>query len=107
MSRPTSLLKLTLLTLAAWALTVVVFFISLGVTAGMFPRPFMPGVGTAIRILMIGQFVWACVSIAYVFYLSGGYFRGAMRLVWVVPFAIVQFALWALALLATLLAFNR
>jgi hypothetical protein len=107
MSQPTSLLKLTLLTLAVWLLTGVVYFISLVAAAGAFARAPMSAAEIAVLVLIVGQIVLACLSVAYVFYLSGGYFSGVTRLVWVIPFAVLQFALCAVAFLVTLLAFNR
>ena len=107
MSQPTSLLKLTLLTLAVWLLTGVVYFISLTAAAGAFARASTSAAEIGMLVLMVGQVALACLSIAYVYHLSGGYFSGAMRLVWVIPFAVLQFALCAVALLTTLLAFNR
>ncbi len=98
------LLKLIVLTLASIFGVLLLDFIGLIVAAGAVQSPYR--VGTPLRLLFGVQMFLAFISIAYVYYLSGGYFDGARRLFWVVPFAILQIALCAFAMLLSLIFLN-
>lgn len=104
MSKPTTLLKLTVLTLASIFGVLLLDFIGLIVAAGAVQSPYR--VGTPLRLLFGVQMFLAFISIVYVFHLSGGYFDGARRMFWVVPFAILQIILCAFAMLLSIIFLN-
>ena len=104
MSKPTTLLKLTVLTFASIFGVILLDFVGLIVTAGAVRSPY--SAGTPLRLLFGVQMFLAFISIVYVYYLSGGYFGGARRMFWVVPFAILQIALCAFAMLLSIVFLN-
>ena len=104
MSKPITLLKLTVLTVVTIFGVLFLDLVGLIVAAGAVQSPYRAG--TPLRLLFGVQMFLTFISIVYVYYLSGGYFDGARRLFWVIPFAILQIALCAFAMLLSIIFLN-
>lgn len=101
------MLKLTLLSFAAWASTIVLYLLGIFITAAIFGNAKTSTAEVAFLALITGEVIVACVAIAFVFFRSQGVFHMAVRLLWVVVFAILQIATLALTVLMSMLVFNR
>ncbi len=99
--------KITLLSLAAWASTVVLYLLGIFVTAAIFGNAQTSTAEIALPALLAAEVIVACIATAFVFSRSQGVFRPAVRGLWVVAFALLQIATLALAVLMSMLVFNR
>ena len=107
MSRLTIIVRMALLSFAAWACTLVFYFFGIAITAAALQRAPTSTVSMAVVILIAVAVLAAALAVAFVFSRSRRYLQGAARFVWVALFALLQFGTCAAAVLALLLALNR
>jgi phosphoglycerol transferase MdoB-like AlkP superfamily enzyme len=103
----TAVVKLTLLSIAVWVITLLLYFVGIVGVAMGFQRALSSAASIAVVILIAGEFVIACLAVAFVFIRARRAFGTALRVIWTVVFAVLQFGACAVAVLATLLALNR
>ena len=103
----TLMLKLALLSFAAWASTVVIYLLGIVVTAIILEGVQTSTAEVAVVVLIAAEFIIAGLAIAFVFVRSRGVLSGVMRILWIGVFAVVQLGICALALFTTFVALNR
>ncbi|MCU0502015.1 MAG: hypothetical protein MUC51_09660 [Anaerolineae bacterium] len=107
MSRPAAIIRLALLSFAAWTSTLLFYFFDIAIAAASLQRAPASTVSAAVIILIAVELLVAALAVAFVFSRSRRYLAGAVRAVWVALFALLQFGTWAVAALALLLVLNR
>ena len=107
MSRLTIIVRMALLSFAAWACTLLFYFFDIAIAAAILQRAPTSTVSAAVVILVAVEVLVAALSVAFVFSRSRRYLQGAARFAWVALFALLQFGTCALAVFALLLALNR
>ena len=103
------MLKITLLSLAAWASTVALYLLGMTITAAIVGSGSVrtSTAEVVFLALLAVDVIIACIAVAFVFSRSQGVFRPVVRVLWVVAFALLQIATLALAVLTLMLALNR
>jgi hypothetical protein len=107
MSRQAAIIRITLLSLAAWVCTLLFYFFDIAIAAAILQRTPTSIVSVAVVVLIAVELLVAALAVAFVFSRSRRYLAGAVRAVWVALFALLQFGTWAVAALALLLVLNR
>ena len=107
MTDRTAVVKLALLSIAAWAITLLLYFVGIAVVASAFQRAPSSTASTAVVILIAVELLIACLAVAFIVRRTRPVFGTALRVVWTVVFAVFQFGACAVAGLAALLALNR
>ena len=91
MSRLTIIIRMALLSFAAWVCTLVFYFFGIVIAAAILQRAPTSTVSAAVVILIAVAVLAAALAVAFVFSRSQRYLQGAARLVWVAFFALLQF----------------
>ena len=107
MSRLTIIIRMALLSFAAWACTLLFYFLGIAITAAALQRAPTSTVSAAVVILVGVEILAAALAVAFVFSRSRRYLQGVVRIAWVALFALLQFGTCAAAVLALLLVLNR
>jgi hypothetical protein len=101
------MLKLALLSFAVWASTFVIYLFGIFITAAVLESARTSTAEIAVPVLIAAEFIIAGLAITFVFVRSRGVLSGAMRILWIGVFAVVQIGIGAVALLTTFVALNR
>ncbi len=107
MPKPITLTKLVLLACAAWAGSLLLYFVGIAVTAASLEHVQTATASTVTAILIAAEFLAACISIGFVFLHSRGYQQAVVRFVLLVIFILIQLSLFVLAAFLSLVVMNR
>jgi hypothetical protein len=99
--------RMALSSFAAWAITLLFYFVGIAAAAAGLQRAPASTASTAVVILVAVEIIIAGLAVTFVFIRSRGYFGTAARAIWTVIFAALQLGTGALAALVSLVVLNR